>query len=225
MEENRLMLGIDFSTASPLLVELILEEASEPGLFEEIAQANLQRPEILTLLIENPGTPDEVRKKISDFLHLPIKQKSETAVVRKTPEEKSQTILQRVQRLSVSERIQLALKGGKEIRTILLRDPNKEVSLTVLGNPKLTETEVELIAKSRSAPDEALRTISKKKEWMKSYSIVQALVTNPKTPSGIALPLVSELKTRDLALTAKNKNVSEGIRSTAKKLLKARQAH
>jgi hypothetical protein len=225
MEEKRLLLDIDFSTASPLLVELILEEASEPVNFREIALANLQRPEILTLLIENPGTPDEVRQEIADYLHLPVKPKTETAVVRKTPEEKSQTILQRIQRLSVSERIRLALKGGKEIRTILLRDPNKEVSLTVLDNPKLTETEVELIAKSRSAPDEALRKISKKKEWMKSYSIVQALVTNPKTPSGIALPLVSELKTRDLALMAKNKNVSEGIRSTAKKLLKARQAH
>lgn len=225
MEEKRILLGIDYSTASPLLVELILEEASEPALFEEIALSNLRRPEILNILIENPDTPDEVRQKIADILHVPVKPKTDVAVARKTSEERSQTMLQRIQRLSVSEKIQLALKGGKEIRTILLRDPNKEVSLTVLDNPKLTETEVELVAKSRSAQDEALRKISKKKEWMKNYSIIHAMVTNPKTPAGISLPLVSELKTRDLALLGKNKNVTEGIRSTAKKLLKARQAH
>jgi hypothetical protein len=60
---------------------------------------------------------------------------------------------------------------------------------------------------------------------MKSYTIVHALVANPKTPAGIALPLVSELRIKDLSLLSKNKNVSEGIRSTAKKILRARQSH
>jgi len=225
MEENTRLLGIDFSTASPLLVELLLDEASEPAVFEEIAKENMNRPEILGLLMENPDTPNEVRQQIADFLHLPVKPKAEVAVIRKTTEERSQTILQRVQKLSVSERIQLALKGGKEVRTILLRDPNKEVSLNVLENPKLTETEIELVAKSRSMPDEALRKISKKKAWMKNYNVIHALVTNPKTPPAISLHLVSELKTKDLGLLGKNKNVSEGIRSTAKKIFRARQAH
>jgi hypothetical protein len=224
MEENRRLLGIDFSTASPLLLELLLDDASEPVLFEEIAKANMNRPEILGLLMENPDTPKEVRQQIADILSLPVTAKTEVAI-RKKAEERSQTILQRIQKLSVSERIQIALRGGKEIRTILLRDPNKEVSLTVLENPKLTETEIELVAKSRSMPEEALRKISKKKEWMKNYNVIHALVTNPKTPPAISLHLVSELKTKDLGLLGKNKNVPEGIRSTAKKIFKARQAH
>jgi hypothetical protein len=224
MEENRRLLGIDFSTASPLLLELLLDDASEPVLFEEIAKANMNRPEILGLLMENPDTPKEVRQQIADILSLPVTAKTEVAS-RKKAEERSQTILQRIQKLSVSERIQIALRGGKEIRTILLRDPNKEVSLTVLENPKLTETEIELVAKSRSMPEEALRKISKKKEWMKNYNVIHALVTNPKTPPAISLHLVSELKTKDLGLLGKNKNVPEGIRSTAKKIFKARQAH
>jgi len=225
MEDHARLLSIDFSIASPTLIELILDESSDPGIFEEVARANMHRPEILNLLVENPDIPDKVKEQIAEVTHLPVKPRTDVAKVQKTPEERSQTILQRIQKLSVSERIQLALKGGKEIRTILLRDPNKEVSLTVLDNPKLTETEIELIAKSRSISDEALRTIAKKKEWMKNYNVVQALVTNPKTPAGISLPLVSELKTRDLSLLGKNRNVSEGIRSTAKKLLRARQAH
>ena len=104
-----------------------------------------------------------------------------------------------------------------------MRDTNKEVVLTVLDNPKITETEIEIITKSRSISDEVLRKITKKREWMKNYAILCSLVTNPKTPPSIAVPLVSELKTRDLAVIEHNRNISEGVRVTAKKLLKARK--
>lgn len=225
MTEDRFLIGFELSAASKETIELLLEDPFDPSIFEEVAKANLNRPEILALLLENPDTPDEVMQYVSSALRVPVKPKSEIAKSHKPPEVRSQGILQRIQKLNVAEKIHLALKGGKEIRTILLRDPNKEVSLTVLANPKLTETEVELIAKSRSVPDEALRKITKKKEWMRNYSIVFALVTNPKTPVGIAVPLVSELKTKDLALLEKNKNVSEGIRATAKKIVRARRPH
>jgi hypothetical protein len=106
----------------------------------------------------------------------------------------------------------------------LFRDPNKEVVLTVLQNPKITDTEIELISRSRSIPDEALRKITKKREWMKNYGIIMGLVTNPKTPAGVAVTLVSQLKTRDLAILEKDKNVIEGVRMTAKKILRARKS-
>jgi hypothetical protein len=203
----------------------MIEDAADNTVYGEIARANKHRPEIMTLLIENPDIPDDLRQEISDAMRIPVKSKAEVVKVHKPTAERAQTILQRIQKLNVSERIQLALKGGKEIRSILLRDPNKEVTLTVLDNPKITDTEVELIAKSRSISDEALRKITKKKEWMKNYNVLLALVTNPKTPPGVALPLVAELKTRDLGLLEKNRNVAEGIRATAKKLLRARKAH
>jgi hypothetical protein len=223
MGEDKILLGIDMSTASRMLIELLIEDAFDPAIFAEVAKANMQRPEILAFLMEHPDTPDEVKQRISDVLSVPVKAKSEASRVHKTPEEHAQTILQRIQKLNVSERILLALRGGMEIRSILLRDPNKEVSLTVLENPKITDKEVEMIARSRSVSDEALRRITRKREWMKNYGIIHALVTNPKTPTGVTLPLLSELKTRDLMLLEKNKNVSEGIRSTAKKLARARK--
>jgi hypothetical protein len=211
------------STASRMLIELLIEDAFDPAVFAEVAKANMQRPEILSLLMEHPDTPDEVRQQISSVLSVPAKAKSEMTRAHKTPEEYAQTILQRIQKLSVSERILLALRGGMEIRSILIRDPNKEVCLTVLENPKITDKEVEMVARSRSVSDEALRRITKKREWMKNYGIIHALVTNPKTPPGVALPLLSQLKTRDLVLLEKNKNVSEGIRGSAKKLARARK--
>lgn len=225
MEETRALLGIDLATASKELIELLIEDALDTSTFKEIAKANINRPEILTILLENPDTPDDVRQDVSRSLHVPVKTQKEIVKGKKPSEERTQSILQRIQKLSVSERIHLAMRGGKEIRTILLRDSNKEVALTVLDNPKVTDTEIELIAKSRSIADEALRKITKKREWMKNYGVIISLVTNPKTPPGIAIPLVSELKTKDLAILEKNKNVVEGVRATAKKLLRARKAH
>jgi hypothetical protein len=225
MDEEQLLIGIDLSTASEVLIELIIEDAGDLSVFEEIARANTHRPEILRILLDHPETPDEARTLVSGMLSIPAKPKSEIVRTQKTPEVRTQSILQRIQKLSVSERIQLALRGGKEIRTILMRDPNKEVCLTVLGNPKLTDSEVELIARSRSIPDEALRKITKKREWMKNYNIMLALLTNPKLPGGIGLNLVNELKTRDLVMLEKNRNVSEGLRGTAKKILRARKSH
>lgn len=225
MEEDRILIGIDFSSASKEVIELLIEDASETSIFEEIAKANMNRPEILTLLLENPDIPDEVRQQVAGALQVPVKARSEIVKVKKSPEARTQTILQKIQKLSVSNKIHLALRGGKEIRSILLRDPSKEVVLTVLENPKLTETEIELISKSRSIPDEVLRKITKKREWMRNYNVVLGLVTNPKTPPGISVVLVNELKTRDLAILEKNKNVIEGVRATAKKILRARKSH
>jgi hypothetical protein len=224
MEEERLLIGIDYATASPLAIELLLEDAYDPSLYEEIAKANINRPEVLRMILDSADAPDEVRRQVGSLMNLPVVPKTELPAERKPPEIHAQTILQRIQKLNVSERIQLALKGGKEIRTILLKDPNKEVSMTVLENPKITETEIELLARSRSVSEEIVRVVAKKREWMKSYNVILAMVNNPKAPPGIALRLVSELKTRDLQMLEKNKNVTEGVRSTAKKLLKIRKS-
>ena len=225
MEDDRILIGLDLSAASSLAIELLLEDANDPALYGEIAKANMQRPEILQLLLDSPDVPDEIRQQVAGVLSLPVRPKAEIVKEKKPPEVRVQTIFQRIQKLTVSERIQLSLKGGKEIRSILLRDPNREVSLNVLDNPKITETEVELVAKSRSLPEEMLRIIAKRKEWIKNYGIMHALATNPKTFIGTALTFIPHLKTRDLQVLEKDRNVAAGIRAAAKKLYKARKGN
>lgn len=223
MEETKFLLGLDLSMASPELVEVLIEEASEPSLFEEIARANMNRPEILRLLLESTDTPEEVRREVGDALQLPVKPATEVVKVKRPPEVKAESILQKIQRLSITERRRLALVGGRTARSILIRDPNKEVILSLLDNQKITEAEIEAIARSRTIFEEAIRKITKKREWMKNYTIVHAVVTNPKTPPGIAVTLLSELKTRDLAALEKNRNVSEAVRAAAKRFLQGRK--
>jgi hypothetical protein len=225
MEDDKKLIGIDLSTASKDVIELLIEETTDYTIFEEIISVNKNRLDIMKFLLEHPDTPEHIKQQLSHYREVPAKEKPEVAKEKKHPEERAQSILQRLQKLTVSERILLALRGNKEVRTMLLRDTNKEVVMTVLDNPKITDTEIEILSKSRSVSEEVLRKITKKREWMKNYAIISSLVSNPKTPTPIAIKLVSDLKTRDLSIIEKNKNVSEGVRAMAKKLVRARKAH
>ncbi len=223
MDEPTILIGIDYSVASREVIEILIEAADEVEIFQEIARANTNRPEILQLLYEHPDTPDDVRSLVSGTLHLPAKAASEVARVERPKEVRVQNILQKIQTLTVSERVQLAMKGSREVRGILIKDTNKLVMLSVLDNQKITDTEIELIARSRSINEEALRKISKNREWLKCYAVVHALVTNPKTPPGISVGMVGDLKIKDLIILEKNKNVPEVIRSATKRMLQARK--
>ncbi len=226
MEEMPKLIGLDYATASLEILEILLEDTSEPGVFDEVAKANLHRPEVLRLVLENPDAPEAVRAYVEERLSLPAKASLEMVKAEKTKqtaETRGESLISKIQKLTVSARIQLALKGGREIRGILARDTNKEVMLSVLENGKITDSEIETIARSRQTLEEALRRIARNREWMRKYAIVHALVTNPKTPAGIAVSYVSDIKTKDLVILEKNKNLAEAVRSAAKKLLHARK--
>jgi len=223
MEDPKILISLDLSVASKEVIEVLIEDASEPALFDEIARANQGRQEILELLLQHPDTPEQVKTFIWGILQLPVKPQAKAVDEQKQKQAKPQKLLQRIQTLSVGERLQLALKGGREIRGILVKDSNKQVMLSVLDNQKITDSEVELIAKSRQVPEEALRMISKNREWLKNYAISYALVTNPKTPPGISVTLISSLKVKDLVLLDKNRNVPELVRTAAKRLLAVRK--
>ncbi|HXX80327.1 MAG TPA: hypothetical protein VEI46_02175, partial [Thermodesulfovibrionales bacterium] len=206
------LIGLDLSVASLEALEILIEDTADHEVFREILASNMHRPEILKLLMESPNVPAEIKEAVWKQLSLPSPL---PAKPRPGAEGRAHGLLQKIQQLSVGERIALALRGGQEIRSILLKDSNKEVVLTVLKNPKITETEVELVAHSRNIPEEALRAIHKNREWMKNYAINLALVNNPKTPPGIGITLVSGLRLKDIAVLEKNKNVPEAIRAVA----------
>jgi hypothetical protein len=120
---------------------------------------------------------------------------------------------------STGEKRKSAFLCGSKERSELLKDPNKEVVLSVLENPKITEPEIEKIAKLHSVPGEAINKIIQNKAWMNHYGIVSALVKNPKTPPFIAATLANKLKKKDLRKLERNRGVCELVRSAAKKLL------
>ena len=125
--------------------------------------------------------------------------------------------------LNTAQKAILAMKGGREERMILIRDTNKVVALSVLRNPRITEHDVDSIAKMRNVSEEVLRVLGTTREWVKSYSIVNALVHNPRTPPGISTNFVPRMNTADLKLLRRDKNVPEIIRKMAQRQLEVRE--
>lgn len=222
MTEDTKLLELDLSLASEPVISILIEDAAGPEIFRELYSSNMGRPEILKLLMESPDLPSDLREEISRLLNLPLRFRLPSRP-KSMDESRKQNLLQRLRHLSVGERIALALKGGQELRSILLKDANKEVVLNVLRNPKITESEVEMVAHSRNVPEDALRAIHKNREWTKNYNITLALVNNPKTPPGIGITLVTSLRVRDISILEKNRNVPEAIRTVAKKVLRVKK--
>lgn len=128
--------------------------------------------------------------------------------------------VQKINALDVKGRIQLALKGSKEERSILIRDGTKVVALAVLEAPKLSDGEVEKFASQKNVLEAVLRQIPLKRRFMKNYIVVRNLVANPRTPLDLGLGLMKNLLTQDLKNISANKEVSETIRKLAMKMYK-----
>jgi hypothetical protein len=134
------------------------------------------------------------------------------------PERKN--TLQKINSLDVKGRIQLALKGNKEERSILIRDGTKVVALAVLEAPKLSDGEVEKFASQKNVLEAVLRQIPLKRRFMKNYIVVRNLVANPRTPLDLGLGLMKNLLIQDLKNISANKEISETIRKLALKMYK-----
>jgi hypothetical protein len=132
-------------------------------------------------------------------------------------EAEKQGALQRIALMNVNERMKLGMKGTKEERAILIRDPNKLVCVSVLSSPKLTESEVESFAKMTSLSEEVLRLIGMNRAWTKNYGVISALTKNPKTPLAVSLNLVQRLNDKDLKMIALDRNVQEPLKVAVRK--------
>lgn len=124
-------------------------------------------------------------------------------------------------KMSFPQRLKAAVKGSKEMRAILVRDPNKLISVSVLSSPKLTENEVESFSRMANVSDDVLRIIGKNRAWTKNYSVIVGLTKNPKTPVAMSMNFLSRLSARDLGLLAVDRNVAEPLRIAAKKKVSA----
>ncbi len=137
----------------------------------------------------------------------------------KPPGQRDNT-MQKINRLDVKGRIQLAMKGNKEERSILIRDGTKVVALAVLDAPKISDGEVEKFALQKNVLEAVLRQIPLKRRFMKNYIVVRNLVSNPRTPLDLGLGLMKHLQPQDLKNISANKEVSETVRKLALKMYK-----
>jgi hypothetical protein len=135
-------------------------------------------------------------------------------------DEQRGSVLQKIAKLDVKGRIQLAMKGSKEERSILVRDGTKVVALAVLDSPKITDGEVEKFANQKNVLEALLRAIPMKRRFAKNYIVVRNLVANPRTPLDVGLGLMKNLLVQDLKNLSANKEVSDTVRKLALRMFK-----
>ena len=210
--------------------------------------AIVEEPAILQALEENPQVSGYSQRRIAEYReHLLPRQRSAApisqqelpemddeeleeaiAAVRELPatgevEEKTGLSEGQIRLLPVPARLKLTRGAPRSLRTILLRDTNAQVAVSVVINNSLSEQEIEHTAASRSVVEEVLETISRKREWVNKYSVAKALVWNPRTPLPTALRLVSRMAVRDLRDLGRDRNVPDAVRSTALRLYRIKQ--
>ena len=99
----------------------------------------------------------------------------------------------------------------------LVQDRNRLVSSAVLKSPKTRDADAEAIANMKSVSEDVLRAIAFRRNWMRHYGIMRAIVKNPRSPLDVTLALVARLNVRDQKFLASDRNVPEAVRSTARR--------
>jgi hypothetical protein len=201
---------------SPSAIQMLVEDLDRVSASPALAAA----------LEHSPSLTDEQKNHLHE-LHgpgHPIDEAAlaEAAAAAEPDVARRQTLIQRIAKMTVSQRVQYAIKGGSDARRTLIRDSNKVVQRAVLQSPRLTDQEVEAFAAMSSLTDEILRLIAGNRAFRKNYTVVRNLINNPKTPLDVSLHMLPMLNAQDLKRLTTNKNVPDTLRTTAFKLQRTR---
>ncbi len=212
----------------------------------------LAAPVIVERLFENPRLSGEIRRRADEFLEEFFLKKErerdelEAAAAaaaaaaqpeapkpqapkpeeedRPLSEEEKKSLFARVSVMTVVQKIRLAYRGNKEERLFLVQDRNRLVSAAVLKSPKTREADAETIANMKSVSDDVLRGIAFRRDWMRNYGVMRAIVRNPRSPIDVTLSLVLRLNAKDLKTLAGDRNVPDAVRATARREVARKEA-
>lgn len=194
--------GLDaFKEIAAAIGQELIPEASEEPLptdldFIEAHQAGSDEAEVIEPLPEDaPETEEQIKEKFAP-LHYKLAQ------------------------MSISEKIRMAMLGTPAHRALLVRDPNRLVHMSAIRSPAVSEREVEAILKNRAIPEEVVRYIASKREWLRHYNVKIGLVFNPKTPLATAIHFLPYLRVGELRNAARSKAIPASVVQAAKELLK-----
>jgi vacuolar-type H+-ATPase subunit H len=192
-----------------------VHEAREEFFVKKARQAEEEEPEVIDIPLE----------AIADLLEQAAAQDQTeppgppvTLTEAEKKDERASAVWARLSFMTIAERVQLAFRGDRMLRLLLVRDRNRLICSAVMRNPRMGEQEAESIAGMRNVDGEVMRLIGARRDWMGKYKILMTLCRNPKAPVGVVLPFINRLTLRDLKGLKDDKGVQQVVRETAKKL-------
>ncbi len=183
------------------------------------------RPNLASALLQAANLAADQREQLRELLEEDTKRKpalTEEDLDFLPSKERRVTLLQRLSKMRVVERVQMALKGNREERLALIRDPCKVVQRAVLQSPRLTDREVESFSAMANLSEDVLRLISRNRIFIGNPAVIRNLMNNPKTPLDISLHFLPNIGPQDLKALTLNRNIPETLRSMAMRLHRQR---
>jgi hypothetical protein len=209
---------------------LALLTSDEDQEIRDLAERTLARipPDTLAAFIARSDVPLELREFFvqrgiapaatpAPDTDTPLVDEAEAVEADGAGEADASRVAQQIAAMTVPQKVKAAMKGTREMRAILIRDPNKMVASAVLSCPKVSEQEIETFARMANVSEDILRTIAQTRGWIKNYGIAFGLVKNPKAPLALTLNLLQRLNDRDLRGVSIDRNVPEPLRIAARK--------
>jgi hypothetical protein len=128
-------------------------------------------------------------------------------------------VYNKISSLSIPEKRKIARTANRTVRGLLIRDPNKNLHMFVVQNPKITTDEIAEYTRNPGLARDAIKMIAANRSWTSSNRIVFNLVRNPSTPTEVAVALLRRLNRNQLRVLAKGGSVREPVAVAARKLV------
>jgi len=189
--------------------------AENPYLNEDLAKALLQRRDlpasvlqelakntailtsrsVLVALVSHPKTPRFVSLPMARSLHTfeLMSVAMQPAVPADVKIAIEQLIVDRLEKLSLGERITLAKRGSTRIAERLLVDADPGVVDLAMNNPYLTEACIIRTLMSELAEPAFVQRVARHPKWSLRTDVRCALLRNPNTPMGLAMQFAHTL--------------------------------
>ena len=164
--------------------------------------------------------PEDQKDEIIQSLKDPTPLESDLVV--DLEEEKSRNLSVVIGDMKLGKKIKLGMLGNMAARSILIKENSRQIRQAVMSNPRITESEVLDFAKNSNLDKQVFSMIGNDNNWMKSYSIKCAIVSNPKTPMEISIRWIKYLKDKELKQFSKSKNIPSALATQMKKLVEIR---
>jgi hypothetical protein len=121
-------------------------------------------------------------------------------------------------------KIMLALKADREDRGVLAGDPDPQVILYLLRNPKLGLDEIRSIAARPSLNHQHITSIAACPAWVNDDQVKLNLARNPRLPEALVETLLASLSVAQLKVVAGSVSTSPKARRVAHRILHSRGA-
>lgn len=129
----------------------------------------------------------------------------------------------RMQEISLGERISLARMAPREVIKVLRHDRNERILGALLDNPRTTEDDLLVLANSARTPPNILSLLAHSQRWASRQQLRLALARNPRLPVKSALPLLKGMVERDLLGLLELPTSPTPIRAAAARLVRLRR--